>query len=103
MKRTDEDEIVMLKYLGRMYRKYMNHASCRMEEVAEDEGAYYSEEFMIDMSRILRELPMMYAEIIRRDFLLDNEQDWWQNKYNADTYKQLKNMAVKAFFHCLYV
>lgn len=103
MKRTMEDEINMMSYLGRLYRKYAQKASSVVEEVQEGTCQYYSEEFMVDIHRILRELPDVYVEIIQNDFLSVSDALWWQNKYDEMTYRRLKNMAVKAFFHCLYV
>ncbi|MEG0526446.1 MAG: hypothetical protein RR531_02935 [Longicatena sp.] len=102
MKRTRKDEDVLMKYLGRLYQKYEETTSMKNPQVMEQDVSYNALEFRIDMDRILCELPEIYAEIIRNDFLCLNDSDWWKNKYDEKTHEQLKNIAVEAFFHCLY-
>ena len=102
MKRTSKNEDVLMKYLGKLYQKYDDVELPSSMQIQENEESYYKTEFIIDMNRILKELPEIYAEIIKNDFLCSKDEEWWKKKYDKMTHEQLKNIAVEAFFHCLY-
>lgn len=103
MEKIKNNEIICMNYLGKLYRKSFQYEQELVGEIQEGSTPYYGDEFLIDMNRILKELPEVLREIIKNDFLVINNVNWWQNKYDKHTYEELKNIAVKAFFHCLYV
>lgn len=102
MRQNHEDQHAMMKFLGTMYQKYDND---QMQDKWIEEGnvPYECQEFVVDIRRILSLMPPLYREIIENDFLCIQEANWWQNKYDEKTYLELKNLAIKVFFHCLYV
>lgn len=103
MKKQEHNNIVCMNYLGELYQKYEHVDKTRVMEIQDECTMYHSNEFCMDMERILNELPEVFKEIIKNDFLMVENLNWWQNKYDKQTYQELKNMAVRAFFHCLYV
>lgn len=96
------EQLQRMEYIGRLYRKYMNnpclHANC---EDTRNNALLYGE-FMFDIAHIMHVLPTVYADIIRSEYLIEKH---WKSLANGRCERvdsHLKNMAVKAFFHCLY-
>lgn len=97
------EKVAMLKYLGVIYRRELAKKKFPDLQIQEDEPSYATHELYDDIHRILTTLPAIYVQIIKNDFLLPKEANWWQEYYGKKTYEDLKNIAIEVFFHCLYV
>lgn len=97
------ERIVLLKYLGSVYRKGIVDNATQETQIQEGEVPYLLHKLCIDIDHILEVIPESYAQIIVNDFLKLKEENWWKEYYEKGAYEALKNIAMEVFFHCLYV
>lgn len=91
-----------MNYLAEIYQKgvQIDQYGCIYKE--SDKQRYYRKELKEDVDQILNRLPWILNVILCNDYLKPVEQDWWTYFYDAGKYYRLKNIAIQAFFHCLY-
>ncbi|MEG1474232.1 MAG: hypothetical protein RSC10_00650 [Longicatena sp.] len=96
------EEIALLEYLGEIYRRNTNQRRRLDLEINEKESAYQAHDVCKLIDETLRLISYSEAEIIKNDFLWKENKNWWFYKYDKSTYECAKNMAIRAFFRCLY-
>ena len=103
MKHEAEKKEANLIYLSGIYHKGARQgtAACCLY-LREQEQQYHQRALKMDIDQILERMPQELAVIIRNDFLEPKSKDWWRNVYDVMLYYRLKNIAINAFFHCLY-
>lgn len=98
-----QDNEKNMSHLGRIYQK-----GKQLDDLDEfaclhmDETLYYRKQLKKEFDQILETLPSVQSMILCNDYLNPVEEDWWRNFYPAGKYYRLKNIAIDAFFHCLY-
>lgn len=104
MNQSDEqNSIDNLSFLSEIYRKgAKQEETYLMQCVEEAQQRYYQRALKTDIDQILEQLPLDLVMILRNDFLEPIEKDWWRKRYAPPIYYRLKNIAIDAFFHCLY-
>lgn len=92
-----------LAHVARIYQKgaSLEEASYVMW-VREKECHYYQKELQREVDEILENMVPELARIIENDFLYPKKKGWWENMYAPAVYQRMKNIAICAFFHCLY-
>ena len=56
-----------------------------------------------DFDDIMEKLPSVLSMILKNDYLSPVEEGWWKYLYSKSKYYKLKNIAINAFFDCLYL
>lgn len=93
-----------MTYLAEIYKKGLkaNFDTQLQDKCLSEKKRYYQKELKEDIDQVLKKLPWMLSVILCNDYLKPVEQDWWTYFYDAGKYYRLKNIAIQAFFHCLY-
>lgn len=79
----------IMNYLAKIYHK----------GIIEREG----KELCKDFDEIMENMPSVLSMILKNDYLSPVEEDWWKYLYSKSKYYKLKNIAINAFFDCLYL
>lgn len=83
-----ENRESIMKYLGKIYHKGY-----------EDKESH---EICKDFDEIIENMPSVLSMILKNDYLTPVEEGWWKYLYSKSKYYKLKNIAINAFFDCLY-
>ncbi len=79
-----------------IFQKYRGIAE--KKDLADDEIA---QQFRISVDEILSQMDRESARILRSDFILQKDPDWYLNYYSKSTYIRLKSVAIRKFINLL--
>lgn len=76
----------------------------RLQEhiVKEETQAYINLEVEGQINMILAQMNEEYANIIALEFLWIEQENWWCEYYDSNTFYRLKSKAMDIFLDCLY-